>query len=259
MTTEFVTTHNDGQLRPQRRQVLVDGVHDTLMAMLMSGAPGPGDPVSIDALARDLDVSPTPIREALARIESSGLVVREPLRGYRVAPLMSSAELRQLMEARLLIEPHNAAAACANRSDGLIEELAKALVEMREAPTGPTYREYRLFLIADASFHQIISRYAGNHFLAEALERLGAHQHRFRFFGNTGVTDAPFAIEEHEAVLVAIREGSINNARNAMKRHIQNVLARASREQQMAVSRSGEGPAATSERLVTPDRRGAYS
>ncbi len=76
------------ELRPgrQKRQVLVDGVYDTLVAFLMSGTLAPGDPVGIDSLSRSLEVSPTPIREALARIEATGLVVREPLRGYRVAP-----------------------------------------------------------------------------------------------------------------------------------------------------------------------------
>jgi len=217
------------ELRPgrQKRQVLVDGVYDTLVAFLMSGTLAPGDPVGIDSLSRSLEVSPTPIREALARIEATGLVVREPLRGYRVAPRMSPQDFRQIMEARLLIEPYNAAAACAHRTEELLGEISGALQELREAPTGPTYREFREFLWADASFHQIIALHAGNHFLAEVLARLGAHLHRFRLFGDSGVTDAPMTIEEHEAVFLAIEQGSAAKARKAMKRHIQGVLDRA--------------------------------
>jgi DNA-binding GntR family transcriptional regulator len=217
------------ELRPgrQKRQVLVDGVYDTLVAFLMSGTLAPGDPVGIDSLSRSLEVSPTPIREALARIEATGLVVREPLRGYRVAPRMSPQDFRQIMEARLLIEPYNAAAACAHRTEELLGEHSGALQELREAPTGPTYREFREFLWADASFHQIIALHAGNHFLAEVLARLGAHLHRFRLFGDSGVTDAPMTIEEHEAVFLAIEQGSAAKARKAMKRHIQGVLDRA--------------------------------
>jgi DNA-binding GntR family transcriptional regulator len=223
-------------LRPtrQKRQVLVDGVYDALVTFLMSGTLLPGDPVGIDSLSRSLEVSPTPIREALARIEATGLVVREPLRGYRVAPHMSPKDLKEIMEARLLLEPYNAAAAaaCAHRSEELLGELSGALAQMREAPTGPTYREFREFLWADAHFHQIIAAHAGNDFLAEALARLGAHLHRFRLFGGAGVTDAPLTVREHEAVFAAIEQGASDRARKAMKRHLQGVLDRAMREQQ---------------------------
>jgi DNA-binding GntR family transcriptional regulator len=209
----------------------VDGVYETLTTYLMSGTLLPGDPVSIDSLSRDLEVSPTPIREALARIEVSGLVVREPLRGYRVAPRMSAADFQELMAARLLIEPHNAAAAATRRGPELLKELSEALALMRAAPTGPTYNEFRAFLRADAEFHQAIANHAGNHFLAEALNRMGAHLHRFRLFGKDGVTDALLAIKEHEAVFSAIAAGSSDDARKAMKRHILGVERRAMRDQ----------------------------
>ena len=113
----------------------------------------------------------------------------------------------------------------------LLEELGKALALMRAAPTGPTYREFREFLRADAEFHEVIAKYAGNHFLAEALERLGAHLHRFRLFGEEGVTDSELSIQEHEAVYAAIAEGSAEGARKAMKRHILGVQHRATRAQ----------------------------
>ncbi len=218
---------NPDRLPPQKRQVLVDGVYETVMTFLMSGTLAPGDPVSIDSLSRDLEVSPTPVREALARIEVTGLVVREPLRGYRVAPPMSSSHFRQLMAARLLIEPYNAVAAWGRRGPQLLEELSEALALMRLAPTGPSYREFREFLRADAMFREVVAKYAGNHFLAEALERLGSHLHRFRLFGDHGVTDSHLAIEEHEAVYTAMAEGTAADARRAMKRHILGVQQRA--------------------------------
>jgi DNA-binding GntR family transcriptional regulator len=225
-----VTSVGDRRPRPQKRQVLVDGVYDSLVSYLMSGTLESGDPVSIDSLSRDLEVSPTPIREALARIEVTGLIVREPMRGYRIAPQMSPEDFKQLMEARLLIEPYNAAAACAHRSEEMLQELRAAMAHMRAAPTGPGFGAYREFLNADARFHQTIARYAGNHFLAESLERLGAHLHRFRLFGENGVTDALLAIEEHEVVLSAIERGLTDQARKAMRRHILGVQQRANRK-----------------------------
>jgi DNA-binding GntR family transcriptional regulator len=99
---------------------------------------------------------------------------------------------------------------------------------MRAAPTGPPDRE---FLLADAQFHEAIAKYAGNHFLAEALERLGAHLHRFRLYGEDGLTDFELAVPEHETIYAAIAEGSAEGARKAMKRHILGVQQRATRAQ----------------------------
>ncbi|MGO4492762.1 GntR family transcriptional regulator, partial [Arthrobacter sp. 2YAF22_2] len=65
------------------RQVLADHVYEALLIALMDGRLEAGTPVSIDGMARELDVSPTPVREALARLESTGMVLRTALRGYR--------------------------------------------------------------------------------------------------------------------------------------------------------------------------------
>lgn len=210
-----------------KRQVLADGVYETLMALLMEGSFAPGDAVSIDSLSRELAVSPTPIREALARIEASGLIVREPLRGYRIAPPMSPEAFKELMDARLLIEPHNAATAASRSSALLLDELSEALSAMRAAPKGPTYQESRRFLSADAAFHAAIGRHSGNRYLAEAVSRLGSHQHRFRLFRGSGISNPVRSLSEHRDVFAAIKQGDSAGARDAMRTHLLNVLDRA--------------------------------
>jgi DNA-binding GntR family transcriptional regulator len=106
------------------------------MAFLMDGKLEPGTPVSIDGMARDLGVSPTPIREALARLEATGMVARIALKGYRVAPLFMTEELGKLMEARRVIETANASMACSNATPELCTELEKTIIDLREAPRG---------------------------------------------------------------------------------------------------------------------------
>ena len=78
---------------------------------------GPGSRLNIDALAKTLGVSPTPVREALARIEAEGLIVKGPTRGYLVAPLIRLEDLHSLIDFRLLIEP----AAAAQPPDGRLQ------------------------------------------------------------------------------------------------------------------------------------------
>src|SRR5690348_15298938 len=82
-----------------------ESVFQALKARLMDHDLEPGTKLSIDGLARELDVSQTPVREALARCESEGLVVRRPNAGYLVAPLLDRAGLDDLYDIRLLLEP----------------------------------------------------------------------------------------------------------------------------------------------------------
>ncbi|GAB3962484.1 GntR family transcriptional regulator [Plantactinospora veratri] len=98
----------NGLLRPARRTTLADDVYESVRALVMDHAVAPGERINIDALARRLEVSPTPVREALARLESDGLVRKRPLAGYTAAPLLSRTEFDELVEMRLILETASA-------------------------------------------------------------------------------------------------------------------------------------------------------
>ena len=208
------------------RQVLTDHVYDRLLEMLMDGRYEANEAISIDGIARELDVSATPVREALARLEVTGLVIRVALRGYRVAPLLSADELAELIDARLIIEPVNASRACERATPALIEALDLSIADLRTAPRGPEFAEYRDYWQADMRFHELIAEGAGNRFLLMAYNCLGGSVQRFRLFTGLGVTDADFAIEEHTAILAAFQAGSPEQARQAMVNHLHGVRDR---------------------------------
>src|SRR5262245_5547872 len=118
-----------------RRSTLSEDVYEALKALVMESVLAPGDRVNIDALARDMGVSPTPIREALARLESEGLVRKRPLAGYTVTPLLSRQEFNDLVDIRLLLEGAAARWAAARANDeqrGQIEAAADAAVAPRD-------------------------------------------------------------------------------------------------------------------------------
>ncbi len=123
--------------RPVSRQVLADHVYEELLASLMDGRLEPGAAVSIDGTARELDVSPTPVREALARLEHTGMVRRVALKGYRVAPMFTREDFAELMEARLAIEPVNARLACARLTPAHLHELDQGRRRPQEGAAGP--------------------------------------------------------------------------------------------------------------------------
>ena len=88
-----------------RRSVLTDEIYEFLKSKLMDNVVEPGSRLSIDGLSRDLGCSATPIREALARLESDGLVAKRPHYGYTAAPLIDSTTFDELFRMRLLLEP----------------------------------------------------------------------------------------------------------------------------------------------------------
>ena len=212
------------------RQILSDSVYDAVLTMLMDQELTPGGVVSIDGLARRLGVSPTPVREALARLEGPGLIRRTALKGYRVAPILAPAEFADLMEARLLIEPVLATWATRRRSDGFVASLAEIMAVQHDAERGPDFEGFQQFLVADEDFHQAIADQAGQRFLRAAYDALGGHVQRFRLFAGQGVIDAEQAIAEHQVIFEAIRDGSVDLAETAMRTHLLRVAARAQSE-----------------------------
>src|SRR3954447_872605 len=92
------------QRSPLRRSTLGEDVYEAVKTLVMEHTLAPSARVNIDALARELDVSPTPVREALARLESDGLVRKRPLAGYTVSALLTRQEFTDMFDMRLVLE-----------------------------------------------------------------------------------------------------------------------------------------------------------
>jgi DNA-binding GntR family transcriptional regulator len=206
-------------LKLPARQMLAGEVYEYIKTQLMDQQIQPGVRINIDKLARQLQISQTPIREALARLEAEGLVTKEPLRGYSSTPLLDPSSFQQLYEMRLLLEPAAARKAAQNTSEVDLLLLEQQVLAMQAVNIGETYKEYRQFSAADAAFHSIVARTSGNTFLQDALERLHAHLHLYRLYFHTGI--AIETISEHREILSALQQHNPEVAFTAMARHLQ--------------------------------------
>lgn len=222
------------------RKSLSDTVYDALLGQVMGGHHPPETALNIDALSRTFGVSHTPIREALARLEATGLVTRAALKGYRVAPFLNADELDDLMDARAAIEPTNAFIATTRARQEELDDLAQTVEIMKQSPRGVSYEEMAEFWDADESFHRLIAEMTDNPFLLSAYSTLGGHVQRFRLFAGVGITDADAAIQEHLSVLESMLSGKAQEAEERMKQHIQNVKARAHADREALSMRSGD-------------------
>ncbi|WNG85379.1 GntR family transcriptional regulator [Mycobacterium sp. ITM-2016-00317] len=213
------------------RNTLVDQVYERLMELLLDGTLRSGDPISIDGTARHLGVSPTPVREALARLESTGNVVRVAMRGYRVPEMPDAKEIADIMDARLLIEPRLAELACERVDAGLLDALEDVIAEQERAPHTADAAAITEYHRADERFHRLIAEHADNAALLRAYDALGGHGQRFRLFIGRGVTDSAHAIAEHREVVAALRRGFGPEVYRIMHGHIERVKQRALAEQ----------------------------
>lgn len=208
----------------ERHRSLGDEVYEALLAQLISLKIAPGSRIAVDALVRELGVSQTPIRAALIRLETEGLVVKTHHVGYSAAPMPTRARFEQMYEIRLLLEPHGAAQAAARLTRRERDELGRLAAEMADPPKRDAKVAYGKFAVLDAQFHAWIAQASGNDLLSEALSRLYAHTHLFRLRFHSHVTEE--ATKEHAAIVDALVAGQPEAAAQAMREHILSSRAR---------------------------------
>lgn len=213
-----------GGRRPLQRHVLAEDVYEAVKALVMDHVIAPGARMSIDALARDLGVSQTPIRESLARLEADGLVTKQALRGYTTTPLLTLAELEDLFQLRRLLEPWGAAQAASRVTPAAARALRAELAAAQDIPDGPEYESYRAVAAHDARFHDLVLSASGSDAVRLAFERTHCHLHIFRLYHAQGIGGQ--AVREHESIVEAIADGDPDAAAGAMNAHLDASLAR---------------------------------
>jgi DNA-binding GntR family transcriptional regulator len=206
-------------LRIPSRRVLADDVYEQIRALIMSDGIAPGARVNIDEVARKLDVSPTPVREALARLESEELVSRLPLRGYRVTELLNRKQVDDLYALRLLLEPPSAALAAGRMTPENIVQIEEELATCPAAPADDAYDDYKNLTAHDQRLHELILRIAGNDAVLQAFAKTHCHLHLFRLN-----FQQPFGVQtitEHRAIVAALVSQDAAAARDAMTAHLE--------------------------------------
>ena len=217
MASGGIATDGAALVRPAS---LAGEVYEAIFAQLMSLRIAPGARITVDSLVRELNVSQTPIREALGRLEGEGLVLRTHLVGYRATPQIPRARFDEIYELRLMLEPEAAAKTAAGMDDSrflTLQGLARGMVGNSSNDEQIRYSD---FARKDAEFHDRVLEFAGNGLIRETLRLQHAHFHIFRLMYHWRVTAE--ALDEHDAIMDAFRRRSPEAAREAMRAHINN-------------------------------------
>lgn len=204
----------------RQRSSLGDLIYESLLERLISLQIAPGSRIAIDGLVRELGVSQTPIRAALIRLESEGLVEKKHNIGYSAAPLPMPEQLAHMYDIRMLLEPYTARLAATNMTEQerqLLVELANSMADLSDMQDAR--KAYGKFAQQDALFHAHIAEGSGNTLAADSLARLYAHMHLFRLRFHAVVTGG--AVEEHALIVKAILARDADGAAQAMHEHIE--------------------------------------
>ncbi len=189
--------------------------YERVLAQICSGELRPGDRLTESELARRLQISRTPVREAIRRLEADGLVSHVPRAGATVR-MLDYSEVMELYEMRTVLEATAARMATRAASDIEISELEEINADLKDA-IGDARRAYAL----NRMFHETLAKAAKNRFLIKSMAAL---QKALLILGTSTLADetrAKNAVSEHDAVLRALRARDEEAAEASMRNHLE--------------------------------------
>ena len=191
-------------------------VHDHLRDEIISGSLTPGTELHEVALAASFGVSRGPIREALGRLATEGLVTIRPRRGAVVRAL-SSDEFIEAYQVREALEMMAVRLAVPKLTEADLDTMERLVEEMAElADAG----DVKGFFDANAEFHQLFFAASGNGMLATLYRQLRGQidRHRLRSLELRG--ELSRSVAEHRAILSAARARDVERAVTLASEHI---------------------------------------
>jgi DNA-binding GntR family transcriptional regulator len=210
------------QVNWRSRVRLVDEVAEELRERIYAGDYPLGAKLRQEQLAEDLQISRTPLREALRVLESEGLLHSEPGRGVRVVPadinkVFAAYQMREMIDglaARLAAECPDAGARAA---------LADRLVAQRAALDPWVAAEYTR---ENVSFHLSLIELAGNEYLAAEAPIVRMTSQVFTPVALVEPPHAKLAVSQHERIVEAVTAGDGPAAEQLARAHIRSTMER---------------------------------
>ena len=197
---------------------LRDVVFKTLRQAILKGELEPGERLMEIQLAERLGVSRTPIREAIRKLELEGLVLMIPRREAEVAKI-SEKNLRDVLEVRRSLEELAIDLACQRIQEEELETLREAQKEFAAAIAAGDAMEIAQ---TDEKFHEIIYSGTGNQKLMQILSNLREQMYRYRLEYIKDANKRQILLVEHEQILKALSLRHVQEARLAVREHIDN-------------------------------------
>lgn len=202
----------DGNGAPARQSA--EYVHRRVRQAILEAELPPGETMSQVALAEELGVSRTPLREALRMLQGEGLIEARPNRRVRVAP-MSVDDLEQLYAVRVSLEAEALRLSVPRMTAEDIAHLEGSIAEMAHFAE---QRDMRRWLVPHAEYHRQLTVLAGERFTT-LLSQLFDHAERYRRL-HLGHGPSAWATADHREILDAVKRGDVPGAAGLLAQHL---------------------------------------
>jgi len=206
---------------------LGEKVYEAVRDQIVTCELAPGAPLPVVELARQFGVSLTPVRDALNRLAAEGLVEDVARKGYFVARL-DPDQIADLLDARRLIELAAMEQGIETVEPGQLEEMERLMAQMASLfDEEGRCRDYAEFSRLDSQFHLLVVGMARNRHLLKVYRGLSVHLHIFRtnLAAQGGYRRRLASVQEHRAILEALRSRDLASAKAALTAHVRAVMA----------------------------------
>ncbi|MCX4724342.1 GntR family transcriptional regulator [Streptomyces sp. NPDC090052] len=195
-------------------------VAEVLRERLLGGHLRPGTRINEVVLARELDISRGPLREAVRQLVSEGLLVHSPNRGATVFTAEPD-DVRALFELRTALETASARLAAERRDEKDIAALRSACARARKTIQGGRRFVHRL----DLDFHRTLTDTARSPRVAEQLWRVQQQIILLRSPLDVPAAHTADSLDDHEEIAAAVADGDGERAAALMDLHLGRVRA----------------------------------
>ncbi len=195
------------------QEPLAHRISQELADRIISGQIAPGERLRQDHIAAEFGASHVPVREAFRHLESRGLAVSEPRRGFRVAGF-SPAEVREVAEMRAALEVLALRHAAPHLTPAILDRAEEATRAGDHAGDIQAWEE------ANRQFHRLILDPCRMPRLLKSIADLHSASALFLFSGWRAEWEAP-TDRDHRAILHALRSGDLDRACAVLARHLQ--------------------------------------
>lgn len=202
-------------IQPARRR-LADQVYDQLVDAIMRREIGPEDRLVQEKLAAELQISRTPVREALMRLEQEG-VLTVSNRGSFQLYQMDDQEVRELYQSRAAVEGQAARILAVRRDPAEIAKL-REMVKREELRNHSSARDY---FEANRNIHRGFVEMCGNRFLLEMFDMIWGKAQAFQLFAAIETIDLARSLGDHMRLVDVIEAGDKTQALEEFTLHIQ--------------------------------------
>ena len=205
---------------PIRKQSRAEIIQELIRERIARGVWKPGDKIDDRVLTEELSVSRLSVREALSRLVATGVVVLESWKGYRLREL-DRHEIDSIIDVRLSLEELAIRSARKNATDATFAQLEQTVsrsIEFRDKGDTVAFRR------EDTHFHEIIYYTSNNRWIEEILGNLRPLIDAIWFISQDNAFESVTnqSVEEHFAILEALRSGNEASAVEAMRTHMVN-------------------------------------